>query len=191
MNAKPSLPTYEEFTHSLHHIDNSLDAAETHGLLCGYLCATSGAEKMDTVFKNLLLDGKKNQKVYTVLQQSYEASYDYLTEFSFEFNLILPDDDTDINVRAEALGLWCQGFLTGLAQSTQALQNHPDPEITEALNDLKEITQVKFGDISNNDEDETAYFELVEYVRLTALMLFNELKSDNSSGEATKNTQLH
>jgi uncharacterized protein YgfB (UPF0149 family) len=46
------------------------------------------------------------------------------------------------------------------------------------LDDITEISEINFGDIAENDEDESAYFELVEYVRLSVLMIFHELKID-------------
>ena len=81
-----------------------------------------------------------------------------MNQFSFEYNLLLPNDDTDINVRAEALGIWCQGFLTGLQQAEISLEKHANTELTDAIKDITEIAQISYGDIPSTDEDETAYF---------------------------------
>lgn len=191
MNPLSSLPSYTELTLLLNKIQPDLHPAETHGLLCGYLCITPNPKKLDPEFEQLLLRGKADKKIHVILSQLYEASYHSLNQFSFEFSLIIPDDDTDINIRAEALGLWCQGFLTGLAQSSTPLQNYPENEITEALSDFSEIAQINFSDIPANEEDETAYFELVEYVRLTALMFFNELQSNSAPQKIGEKTLLH
>lgn len=191
MNQPCSLPNYTELTLLLNKVKPDLHPAETHGLLCGYLCIAPDPKKLDPKFEQLLLRGKANKKIHAILSQLYTASYHSLSQFSFEFSLIIPDDDTDINVRAEALGLWCQGFLTGLAQSPTSLQNYPENEIIEALSDFTEIAQINFCDIPANEEDETAYCELVEYVRLTALMLFNELQSHAPPLKVGDNTLLH
>jgi len=191
MNPISSLPSYAELTILLNEIEPGLHPAEAHGLLCGYLCLIPYPEKSNPDFEKLFLHDKKNKKAHTILSQLSEASYHSLSQFSFEFSLILPDDDTDINTRTEALGLWCQGFLTGLAQSSTPLQNHAKDEITEALSDLTEIAQINFGDIPANEEDETAYFELVEYVRLTTLMFFNELQPNSVPQKVAKNPLLH
>ncbi len=191
MNIASSLPNYAELTTLLNKIQPGLHPAEAHGLLCGYLCFTSKPEKLDAQLEKFFLSGKKNKEARAILLQLYETSHHSLKQFSFDFNLILPDDDTDINVRAEALSLWCQGFLTGLAQSPTSLQNHPVNEVVEALNDLTEIAQLHFGNISPNEEDETAYVELTEYVRLSALLIFNELQSSAISPKIGTRSLLH
>lgn len=191
MNQPCSLPNYAELTLLLNKVKSDLHPAETHGLLCGYLCIAADPKKLDPQFEQLLLHGKPNRKVHAILSQLHTASYQALNQFSFEFSLIMPDDDTDLHIRAEALGLWCQGFLTGLAQSPTSLKNYPENEITAALGDFTEIAQIYFGDIPANEEDETAYYELVEYVRLTALMFFNELQSRSTSQKMGEHTLLH
>ena len=114
-----------------------------------------------------------------------------MSEFSFEFTLLLPEDTADINFRTEALGLWCQGFLTGLNQSKIPIEEITSPEVTDALNDIMEVAQVEFGDIPSTDEDETAYYELVEYVRLVVLMVYHELKSSPLIERGDNDDLLH
>lgn len=173
MSTIPALPTYKEVTSALKNTPAKYHAAQVHGLMCGLICATSG--KNDDHWQKQFLT-EENKKSVEILQQLYETSYHQLSDFSFEFVLLLPEDTTDINQRAESLGLWCQGFLTGLEQGNVPITNRPMSEVTEAINDLVEISQVNYGDIAENDEDETAYFELVEYVRLAVLMIFQELR---------------
>lgn len=189
MGTTSSLPTYTEVANALKKTPTKFDAAQTHGLMCGLICATSG--KANPHWESMLFGKQKESPTLAILQQLYETSYHQMSEFSFEFSLLLPEDTDDINQRTEALGLWCQGFLTGLEQSKIPIQNHPSPEIAEALDDLIEISQVNYGDIADDDEDETAYFELVEYVRLAALMIFHELKSNNLPNAAGDNNLLH
>ncbi|MCD6038992.1 MAG: hypothetical protein K0S27_392 [Gammaproteobacteria bacterium] len=191
MNPQLPLPSHAELSHFLNKIQPTLQPAEMHGLLCGYLCITSNPEKFDSKFEHLLVLDKKNKEARQILKQLYQTSYPSLSQFSFEFSLILPEEDTDINIRTEALGLWCQGFLTGLAQSPTSLQNYPEQDIREALGDLTEIAQIDFGHIPANEEDEKAYFELVEYVRLTVLMFFNTLQINHTSQETPNPVLLH
>lgn len=180
-----SLPDYAEINAALHAAKTNLNAAQTHGMLCGLIAATGG--QLNEPWDKLLFGNKKIADVSDMLQQLLEISYHQMSEFSFEFNLLLPDDDADINFRTENLGLWCQGFLTGLEKGNVPLKNRPESEVTEALNDILAISQVSFGDITDSEEDETAYFELVEHVRLAALMIFQEL----CGPQAAPNTELH
>jgi len=191
MSQEPSLPSYNVLTKMIQKFQPTADAAQTHGLLCGYICAMTGAT--ENIWDRIFPDVKKNKKVYELLQEVLETSYHLLSEFSFEFRLILPTDKTDINARAEALGLWCQGFLTGLELGYVPIEDREPGQVTEALDDIIEISEISFGEIAENDEDESAYFELVEYVRLSVLMIYHELKTENTPETTNddENSPLH
>lgn len=171
------IPPYTEYSDALMIAQSDFQPAEIHGLFTGYLCGTK-KEKFD--WQKIILPASKDTPCQAMLQQLYDITAQQLTEFSLDFNLLLPDDDTDINARAEALGLWCQGFLTGLKHADIPLRNHKNPEVAESIQDLTEIAKVDNGNIVENEEDETAYFELVEYVRLAALLIFHEENSKSS-----------
>jgi uncharacterized protein YgfB (UPF0149 family) len=189
MTEKPSLPSFADIADLLSAVKSTFHPAEVHGLLCGHIAGTSG--KMDHHIEKLVLGKKKNPEYREVLRQLYEISYHQMSEFSFEFTLLLPEDDSNINIRTEALGLWCQGFLTGLQQTNVPIQNREESDVTETINDFIEIAQVNYGDIADDDEDETAYFELLEYVRLGALLIFQDLKNANPEQLADENNSLH
>ena len=183
-------PDYTELSAALVDAKLNFSTAQVHGLFCGFICA--GNIKDHHAWEKQLFGTQKIKDAHCLelLQQLYELTHQQLKEFSFEFSLFLPDDETDINLRAEALGLWCQGFVTGLQPVTGASHNPMKDEIQEALNDITEIAQVNYGDIADDDEDEVAYFELVEYVRLAALMIYHELKS-GTPHHLTTNDPLH
>lgn len=189
MSTTSSFPTYKEVATALKKSPANYNAAQVHGLMCGLICATSG--KSNTRWEPIILGNEKDPQMREILQRLYETSYHQMSEFSFEFGLLLPDDKIDINERTEALGLWCQGFLTGLEQGKVPIENREPSEVTETIEDLIEISQVNYGDLTSSDEDETAYFELVEYVRLAALMIFHELNADTMPGLLSDNNSLH
>jgi len=190
MTQTPTLPSYEELSSLLLKFLPNSHAAQLHGLITGNICVTS--DNVDEIQK-IFPEVKKNAKLLTILQEVYEKTYHLLSEFSFEFTLILPNDGIDINVRAESLGLWCQGFVTQLQENEALIRERVSDEAQEAINDFIEIAQVNFGDIATNEEDETAYFELVEYVRLSVLMIFQELKGSAIAPAeiATNNKLIH
>ncbi|HSW93890.1 MAG TPA: UPF0149 family protein [Gammaproteobacteria bacterium] len=185
----PDFANYNDIADILLAAKSPLQPAEMHGLLCGHIAGTAG--QMDAALQKLILGKNKNQEYRTALQQLYEMSYHQMSEFSFEFTLLLPDDDSDINTRTEALGLWCQGFLTGLKQTNVPVEQREESDVTETINDFIEIGQVNYGDMADNEEDETAYFELVEYVRLGALLIFNELNTSDPQKSVDEKNQLH
>jgi yecA family protein len=174
---------------ALEKTQSPLQAAEVHGLFCGIICVTP--DNSDTHWEKLVMGPKKNKTSQADLEQLYATSIHEISEFSFEFSLLLPSDRTDINIRTEALGLWCQGFLTGLQQANPPIGQFADTEVADALNDITEIAQVSYGDITGSDEDETSYFELVEYVRLAVLMVYHALKTSDTQNTLGLDNLLH
>ena len=55
---------------------------------------------------------------------------------------LLPDDEAPLSERAEALCLWCQGFLYGLGSGTTADPGKVSTEAGEIIRDFTEITHV-------------------------------------------------
>jgi yecA family protein len=182
------LPTYAELNEALNQAHAPFQAADAHGVLSGLICVTN--DKINQ-WEKLILGNTKDEVSSELLDRLYETSFHQMSEFSFEFSLLLPDENIDINTRTEALGLWCQGFLTGLAQSKTPVKDNASPEVSDALNDIIEIAQVSFGDIASTEEDETAYYELVEYVRLIVLMIYHELKSTPPLKSSGNDDVLH
>lgn len=180
MSTSLSLPTYQETANALASMEAEFHPSQIHGLICGFICGTSG--KANIPWQKMIGGNKKNQEAVNLFERLYEFSYQQMSEFSFEFSLLLPEDDTAIGTRTEALGLWCQGFITGLNQTSVNLDNISD-EAIETLEDITEIAQVNFEEMTENEEDETAYFELIEYARLAALMMYNELNISNASSQ--------
>lgn len=179
MNQTITAPDYLEISTALTKTGATISAAEAHGLMCGIIC--SSPEENTTLWEKVLLGPKKHQPSKEILHQLYQYSDTLISEFALEFILALPDDGTDINERTECLGLWCQGFLVGLQQGPLKLTEDADSEAAGALHDLTEIAQITHGGSDNgNEEDEAAYFELVEYVRLAVLMLYHELRTEGS-----------
>lgn len=189
MSTTPSAPTYLEVTQALNQLQSPYSAAEVHGLMSGLMCTPN--EQLGA-WQPLLMSQTEDPNAMESLEKLYEITSHQLSEFSFEFTLLLPEDSRDINERAEALGLWCQGFLIGLEKLGLSLKTREPSDTTEAINDLINIAQINFGDIVENDEDETAYFELVEYVRLAVLMIYHEFcLSASSHFKREKNDLLH
>lgn len=106
-----------------------------------------------------------------------------LTSEDLSFQLLLPDDDDDINMRIEALGSWCHGFLSGFAQSgitDKTLRLWP-ADAREALHDLAAIAHIGH-DSSDASDAESDYVDVSEYVRLAALHVFLECVGDDNKG---------
>ena len=124
--------------------------------------------------------------VRKALKQMYSELWSGILDNSYSFNLLLPDDDDSIAERGHALSVWVQGFNLGFG-----LQQKDSPvvsdEVKEVLTDFGEIANL--SDEMEEDEDtEQAYFEIGEYVRISALLCFSELATppNHESNSADK-----
>jgi uncharacterized protein len=183
---KDSFPTYSTFQKML---DDKLHPSQVHGLICGVLCVNTSS----IAWEGLLSTGKKLQaKVRALLKELHQMSKQQLEEFLFEFELLLPEDENLLPQRAEALKLWCQGFLTGLKLMQIPLEKRPPSDVTEAINDLIEIARMNDEVIASTEtaeEDEANYAELVEYVRIAVILIYQDLQEESTSLQS--NSSIH
>lgn len=165
--------SYKSLNEALINTEAKLHPSEAHGMICGILCS-SNCDKVP--FKEWVSGGKLNQEANVILDHVYQDAKTKLSSDSFDLELYLPaDDETDLAKRAEALTLWCQGFLIGLKLVGIMNNKNHAPDIKEALNDLEEMTKMQYEAVTDSEEDEIAYTELVEYVRMCAMLIHDTL----------------
>ena len=158
-----------------------IGAAECHGLLCGMICASPDAQGADWL---ALLDETENaaQSVLDSQQrqqllQLYEQTEQQLKADDFSLELLLPDDDEPLQHRTRAIVEWCQGFLYGAGNGRISLETELSDDVREILTDFSEISRASYEGDEDNDEDEAAYIELVEYIRGAVMLIFTELQT--------------
>jgi uncharacterized protein len=171
-----SLPNYRELTLALSKTTLKLHASQVHGLICGIL---SGNSNTQAAWEELVTGGKDPAKTHVVLQDLYASSAKQLDDFLFEFQLVLPADSEELPARAEALTLWCQGYLTGLKLAHIQLVERDPSEMTEAINDIIEIAKMNYEEVVASEEDEAAYIELVEYVRMAVILIYQDIREED------------
>jgi uncharacterized protein len=181
-------PSFIEIEAALKAGGSPLEASEAHGIICGVICALP--ESTQSAWEGMIFAENTEGEHLEPLRELYRSSYQAMTSFSFEFHLLMPDDKANINLRTEALGYWCEGFLTGLNHSEKAIQDFASEEAMDALADLTEIAQVSAANLKKNNENENAYVELVEYIRFAVLMIYHEIKTASLNPFEDNNT-LH
>src|SRR5258705_12555250 len=92
-----------------------------------------------------------------------------------EFSPLLPDDDAPLAERATSLGGWCQGFLYGIGAGKLASVAELPGDLPEVIRDFTEISRAAVDDADSAETNEQAYVELVEFVRVSAQLVFDEL----------------
>ncbi len=193
MKEKP-LPDYSALEQALNNTALKLHPSQVHGLVCGILCGHPNSRT--AAWEELITGSEKksnSKKTHDLLQSLYDVSAKQLDEFLFEFQLMLPTETEALPVRAEALTLWCQGMLTGLKLAQVSLVDRAPSDTTEAINDLIEIAKMNFEEVMANEEDETAYVELVEYVRMAVILIYENMHEKDASNVQVASTskRLH
>ncbi len=169
---------YDYLTECIENAGLTLMSSECHGNACGVLCSQIGVAPnvwFDLLIKTEDISVDHIELLADLLKALFETTEQLLNNIDFEFELFIPDDDSSMNERLEALGEWCSGFLLGLSVGgITDIKSMPE-EISNFLNDCLEIARVGNAELNNSEDDETAYFELVEYVRMGVMTLFEEI----------------
>jgi yecA family protein len=150
------------------------DVPEAHGTLAGALCAASDYRFEDWL-REIYAEGRTSHEVRERLEALFEDTRRALAAGQMQFDVMLPGDEVPIADRASALGQWCQGFLYGLGTSPIPDTDSLPDEVAEIVRDLTSITQVAVDARETDEANEQAYTELVEFVRVGAQLLFDEL----------------
>lgn len=161
-------------------------AAECHGFICGYLCVNK--ELHEDTFKRYLLTDTMDQDLQDLCFEKFTELAAKITreitDGQFELQLMLPDDSCTMSERGEALIQWCEGFLSGLGVAGINNLELLTMDSRELIQDLYKICRLNVDDMDESGEDEeSAFMELTEYVRMGAILLHEELnksQSDNS-----------
>jgi hypothetical protein len=112
--------------------------------------------------------------------QLYTVTAAALEDEEFDFHPLLPDDDDDIVARTAALAAWSRGFLAGFAHMTAGTGKAPatlSEDSSEILKDFANIAQAGVDEGEAGDEAESAYMELVEYLRFAALNVYMDTRA--------------
>ncbi|MFC1602087.1 UPF0149 family protein [Pseudomonadota bacterium] len=154
-----------------------LSPAEVQGLLCGLLCHTKGDARGKWI--NELLDeglpSASLTKLQTVLDKIYSQTIEAMNDQEFGFQPLLPHDKCSVTERSQALSTWCQGFLYGFGLSTNKVEKGLSDLSQEALKDLTEITRMDTDLVEESDENEAAFIELEEFLRVVVMTIYDDL----------------
>ncbi len=154
-----------------------LDAAETHGLLCGYLCAAPLPGQNPWLRHVLGEDHPGDEALREESRQALLRLKDYLAQQlaapGMEFFPLLPDDSQPLTARAASLGGWSECFLFGFGLGSYRNLSELSPEGREFIRDMVSFSRLD-GRTENSEESEDAYMQLVEYIRVGVLTLYEE-----------------
>jgi uncharacterized protein len=166
---------FKDFEDVLAAAGSLADAAEAHGSLCGALCSMAPYKMQDWV-NEILPDGSSlSDESAALIEKVFTATATSFGEQGMEFEPLLPDDEQPLNGRANALALWCAGFLYGLGTAQISDLDALAGDVGEIVRDFTEISRATGDDADADESNEQAYAELVEFIRVAAQVVFEEL----------------
>ncbi|CAG0940936.1 hypothetical protein GPROT2_01158 [Gammaproteobacteria bacterium] len=191
--ASTGLPSYFLVEDALGELGASTGVTEAHGCLCGLACVLGGRAGAAWVASLLAGDtaGEAGAGTADLLGELAEASCTALAEGAMAFMPLLPPDERPLAERTEALGAWCTGFMEGLgeaASSPGARAALASDTAREIIGDFAEIARATVSQAETEPEGEAAYAELVEFVRVSVQLMFEEL---HDARDAAGSTSLH
>lgn len=171
---------FYELEAELRKIDAMASPAEAHGILCGQLSAGQQDNQMAWLreyLPNLGAKGEPWENTQVWFLQLHKFTLAELSADQFNFMPLLPDDEDPLSTRLNSLAEWCSGFLAGFSSAGSRKPEEFTEDALTALRDIQQISQVD-TEIDEEEDGEAAYFEVLEYVRMAALMIFTEFGMD-------------
>ncbi len=192
MSIQNTFPSYQSLTVALNQQAVALTAAEMHGLISGLLCGGNRDASWQTLVFDLTNEGIAfPQALSQPLQQLHEITRDTLEDDEFMFQLMMPEGETvSVFDRADALAGWVNHFLLGLGMMQPKLAQVKD-EVGEAIDDLRNIAQLGYDEGEDQEELEQSLEEVVEYVRVAALLCHTEFTRQKPTAPEIKRPTLH
>ncbi|CAM4233772.1 UPF0149 family protein [Pseudoalteromonas byunsanensis] len=160
--------------------------AEVHGAISGLLACGLNIEEKE--YLGLLSDVfNEGQAFQEELKQFFAKMYKHVVEhFSddeFHFELFLPSEDESLIDQANALVGWVSGFLLGFGLK-QKDYGKLSVDVKEVISDFTEITKLDTH-FDDTEEDQQALHEIIEYIRVSAMLCFAEMGKDLTTTSKT------
>lgn len=192
MSIQNTFPSYQSLTLALNQQAVALTAAEMHGLISGLLCGGSRDAGWQSLVYDLTNEGVAFPQALSLpLLQLHEITRETLEDDDFMFQLMMPEGETvSVFDRADALSGWVNHFLLGLGMMQPKLAQVKD-ELGEAIDDLRNIAQLGYEEDEDQEELEHSLEEVVEYVRMAAILCHTEFTRRKPTAPENAKPTLH
>ncbi len=180
---------YNTLEQELLELDAACSAAECHGMVCGQLCRGTqiGAGQWLEHILGRPADTDRGlaARCAQLLEAVLLSAASGLGSVEFGFQPLLPEEGESLARRSMALGQWCEGFLFGFALGGELNADALSAEASESLRDLRDFTRIQVEE-SMDESEESSYMEVVEYIRVVVVMLFQELQQGHAAEANTR-----
>jgi len=187
-----TLPDYDVAASDLFWLSNICSAAHLHGLLCAQICCTQpfvadawveAQMKRNLNVRTLNIPFGAVKRAKQLLEAVYQTSFTQLNGLGFDFELLLPDDEEDLLTKTQALSEWCDAFVNELVRLKPEQSFYSD-DAREAIEHIRTTADINQDILENDEQEEQAYMEILEYIRLSVVLIYME--TTKYFGSATK-----
>ncbi|MDH4004957.1 MAG: UPF0149 family protein [Gammaproteobacteria bacterium] len=172
---------HDTLNDALRRCGSTWDASQAHGLLSSRLAAAgvdAGLDWLQQVLEGTDESDALRIECANLLNTLYQDTFRQLSERLSSFVPLLPNDSDSASLRTAALAHWCEGFLHGLVSGDhgEALKQRlaSDP-LADIIRDMLQLTRAAVDEDSDDETNESAYAEIVEYVRVAVQLTYEEL----------------
>lgn len=179
------LPEYDLVADALKRSGQESDAAECHGALCALLCTVDRLIAAQWLAMTMSTEkaAALPADILATLGTLFEVTAQQIDNPDFDFQLLIPGDNSMLDVRVEGISHWCQGFLLGLGLGGVTTIDNLPGDLPELVNDFVKISRADTLSLDDESASESAFMEIVEYIRVGCLMFREEMKALNKPGQ--------
>jgi uncharacterized protein YgfB (UPF0149 family) len=166
------MPEYAEVSAQIAQLRLGVDAAELHGSLCGFLSGGESPGRQQWLGKVMAEPDPGEILHDSALDRLFVATETLLESPDFGFELLLPDEESPVGERGDALLGWCRGFLGGFGLAA----GERPPLSEDGADALRDLARMAASELSYEDPegDEESLAEVTEFVRVAALLLHGD-----------------
>ena len=170
------VPDHASVNEALERAGSGLDASECHGLICGVLSLDGQAPPerwMAEIARDLEPGDALASEMLRIVEELGEQTRRQFHDPDLVFQLLLPDEDEPLTGRVDAMKRWSLGYGFGLAiGGLKDPADLPD-DSAEIVRDIAQFARTSIED-EESEENEVAYTELVEFLRIGVLLVHAE-----------------
>ncbi len=174
-------PNYEKIHDILSNVQSPYTPEDSHGMLCAMLIVNNSLQ-FKRWLDEICAQSEAGQVIeddnHDVLCALFEHTKQELNDTLLNFTLLIPEDTNSLNARVASLKKWCDGFLFGLALAGVKDLTHVPEDSMEILQDITTISQAS-EDEEEDEMNEVAYMDIVEYIRMGVLLINEEMHPMN------------
>lgn len=162
-------------------------AAEVHGIICGSIC-NQIKTGLGPDLRRLLIAGadvpaESLAPLREVLEKLLQETVEKLYGNEGDFDLFLPDDESSLLLRVQALADCCRGFLVGLLNNETFSIDQLGDDAAEVARDFMAISEIEAR--ADGDDNEWDFVEVEEYVRMGVQFIFEDMHSALQAGSVS------